>query len=290
MSGSIMQLSAIGTMDKHITGNPQITFFKSVYRRYTNFAIESRKINFNGTPNFGNTNNCVLSKGPDLLHKLYVQVKLPNVSKTIATDEYLSFRWLNWIGHRLIKYVRVMIDGVEIDRHQGEWLHLWNELSQKSGHREAYAEMVGNVPGLTQIASAKGDGTSKTLVDEYTLYIPLQFWFCRNPGLSLPLVSLQNSEIEVEVDFEELDKIIWASHETSTNIRKNTGVDIFPDLSLGTTNIYADYIYLDNEERTRFGQRDHDYLIEVVQERGTQHFDSGSVKRNFNLSFTNISK
>ena len=287
MSGSIMQLAAIGTIDTYITGNPKITFFKSVFRRYTNFAMESRKINFNGTPDFGSTNNSVISKGPDLLHKLYLQVKLPNVTKTIANNEFVSFRWLNWIGHRLLKDARVMIDGAEIDNQHGEWLHLWNELSQKPGHKEAYAEMVGNVPGLTQIVSAKGDGNSSSLVDEYVLYIPLQFWFCRNPGLALPLVSLKDSDIEVEIVFEELDKLIWASHENSTNIRKNTGRDIFPDLKLGTTNIYADYIYLDNDERKRFAQQnEHSYLIEVVQERGTHHFDAGSAKRSFNLTFT----
>jgi len=296
MSGPNMQLNLNKTdVDNFIVGNPQITFFKSVFRRYTNFALESRKINFNGTPNFGNPNTCIVSKGPDLLHKLYLQIDLPAITTTIDTDTHISFRWLNWVGHRLIKYVKIMIDGQEIDRHHGEWLHLWNELSQKVGHREAYAEMVGNVPKLTQIVTAKGDGTTQTLVDKYTLHIPLQFWFCRNPGLSIPLVALKNSEVSIDLEFEELNNLIWGSQETTNKengidkgyIRNATGSDILsPKPLLGTVNLCADYIYLDRDEQRRFQGSEHDYLIEVVQERGTQFFNKDSSSRTFNLTFT----
>jgi hypothetical protein len=297
MSGPNMQLSLNKTgVDNFIVGNPQITFFKSVFRRYTNFALESRKINFNGTPNFGAPNTCIISKGPDLLHKLYLQIDLPSITTTIATDTHIAFRWLNWVGHRLIKYVKIMIDGQEIDRHHGEWLHLWNELSQKVGHREAYAEMVGNVPKLTQIVTAKGDATTavtaQTLVDGYTLHIPLQFWFCRNPGLSIPLVALKNSEVSIDLEFEEFNNLIWGSQETpfildNGYIRNATGSDILStNPSLGTVNLCADYIYLDRDEQRRFVNSEHDYLIEVIQERGTQYFDKNSSARTFNLTFT----
>jgi len=286
MAGGLMQLVATGVMDTYLTGNPQITYFKSVFRRYTNFSIESRKLNFNGNIDFGHTNSCTISKGPDLLHKVYLQAKLPAISKTISTDEHTAFRWLNWVGHKLIKTTRLVLGGVEIDRYSGEWLHIWNELSQKPGHKEAYAEMVGNVPGLTQISTTKGDGNSQTLINEYTLYVPLQFWFCKNPGLSIPLVSLQYSDVEIEVEFETLDKLIWASNETSTNIRNQTGSSVFSDIKLTDIHIYADYIYLDNDERKRFAQNSHEYLIEVVQEKGTSHFDSGNDTRTFSLTFT----
>ena len=300
MSGPNMQLNLNKTgVDKFIVGNPQITFFKSVFRRYTNFALESRKINFNGTPNFGSPNTCIISKGPDLLHKLYLQIDLPSITTKITDGHHISFRWLNWVGHRLIKYVKIMIDGQEIDRHHGEWLHLWNELSQKVGHREAYAEMVGNVPKLTQIVTAKGNttstGTEQTLVDGYTLHIPLQFWFCRNPGLSIPLVALKNSEVSIDLEFEEFNNLIWGSQETpdSTDgtikgyIRNTTGRQILTtNPKLGTVNLCADYIYLDRDEQRRFVNSEHDYLIEVVQERGTQYFDKNSSSRTFNLTFT----
>ena len=137
-----------------------------------------------------------------------------------------------------------MIDGQEIDRHHGEWLHLWNELSQKVGHREAYAEMVGNVPKLTQIVTAKGDGTKQTLVDGYTLHIPLQFWFCRNPGLSIPLVALKNSEVSIDLEFEEFNNLIWGSQETpdgtdkgfiSMNGWNNSGYPLWKDYNFETT-------------------------------------------------------
>ena len=114
-----------------------------------------------------------------------------------------SFR----IGLRAIKSVEVEIGGQAIDKHYGDWLHIWNELSQSPGKSAGYAEMVGNVPALTQIYYAnKKNEDCKT--PEYTLYIPLQFWFCRNPGLALPLIALQYHEVKINIQLKKLEKII----------------------------------------------------------------------------------
>jgi hypothetical protein len=293
MGGGLMQLIATGVMDTYLTGNPQITYFKSVYRRYTNFSMESRKLNFNGTTQFGQTSTCNISKGPDLLYKLYIQSKLPEIKKTLSSNtDYFSFRWLNWVGHRLIKNSRIQLGGSEIDKNPGEWLHLWNELSQKNGHQEAYAEMVGNVPGLTQINSIQGSTIDKSVVKEYKLYIPLQFWFCKNPGMAIPLVALQHTNVEIEVEFEKLDNLIWASLQSSTQVKSSIGssaLDNLNNISLESY-IYADYIYLDNDERKRFANNPHEYLIETVQEKGTTNFEgssaSSNVSKTFTLSFT----
>ena len=183
-----MQLVAYGAQDIYLTGNPQITFFKVVYRRHTNFSMESIQQNFNGTADFGRKITCTISRNGDLIHKIYLQSTLPqiNVNDGATQTNLKAFRWLNWIGHVLIKNIEIEIGGQRIDKHYGDWLHIWNELSQTPGHASGYAEMVGNVPRLTQISFTRGDTCT---VPQYTLYIPLQFWFCRNPGLALPLIA-----------------------------------------------------------------------------------------------------
>ena len=176
MGGGLLQLVAYGAQDVYLTGNPQITFFKVVYRRHTNFSIESIKQTFNGTADFGNEVSTTIQRNADLIHKIYLQTTLPeiNVSDAISTSDnstYKSFRWLNWIGHILIETVSISIGGSKIDEHTGEWLHIWNELSQKPGHKEAYAEMVGNVPKLTQIFSSNDTNKDNHILSQENLNI-----------------------------------------------------------------------------------------------------------------------
>jgi len=171
-----MQLVAYGAQDIYLTGNPQITFFKVVYRRYTNFSMEAIEQTFNGTADFGKKVTCTISRNGDLIHTIFLQVTLPSVQSTEASS---FFRWVNYIGHALIKSVEVEIGGQRIDKQYGDWLNIWNELTQQPGLKEGYDNMVGNTISLT--------GTGLRGTDATTLYIPLQFWFCRNVGLSLPL-------------------------------------------------------------------------------------------------------
>ena len=124
-----MQLVAYGAQDIYLTGNPQITFFKVVYRRHTNFSMEAIEQTFSGSPDFGRKVYCTVSRNGDLIHRVYLQVRLPSVQA--ASSDY--FRWVNWVGHALIKNVEVEIGGQRIDKHYGDWLHIWNELSQTSG-------------------------------------------------------------------------------------------------------------------------------------------------------------
>ena len=247
MGGGLMQLLAYGTQDQYLTGNPQITYFKAVFRRHTNFSIESQKLIFSGTTKFGGSSTCTIYKNADLMYKVYLQVQLPSIKLTV-NNSYKSFRWLNWIGHKIIKKYSLKLGGSTIDGdgYDGEWLHILNELSQKEGKKEGYAEMVGNVPRLTQIHSIKDDtGTDRkeTILDKYMLYIPLHFWFCKNPGLALPLNSLSETNIEIIVDFEEFNNLIWGTEENNSKIRVNRGEDIFESIpSLDIANIYVDYI------------------------------------------------
>ena len=267
-----MQLVAYGAQDTYLTGSPQITFFKVVYRRHTNYSMESIEQTFNGSADFGKKVTCTISRNGDLMYRVYLQVTLPAVTPT-GTDR---FRWLNWIGHVLVKHVDVEIGGQRIDRHYGDWLHIWNELTQTAGHAAGYASMVGNVPALTQVYSnAAGKNTS---TPSTTLFVPLEFWFCRNPGLALPLIALQYHEVKINLQFRDGTDCYWLCP-SGANACCTTVVP-----SLKAASLYVDYIYLDTDERRRFAQVSHEYLIEQLQYTGEETAVSqcNKIKLNFN--------
>ena len=265
MGGGLMQLVAYGAQDIYLTGNPQITFFKVVYRRHTNFSMEAIEQTFNGTADFGKRVTCTVSRNGDLMHKVYLQVTVPKVE----VPDGAKFRWLNWLGHILIKYAEVEIGGQRIDKHYGDWMHIWNELSQTPGHKAGYANMVGNVPSLTQVTNGSAAGAG--VVPEMDLYIPLEFWFCRNPGLALPLIALQYHEVKINIEFRSASDCYWS-------------VGAVPAPSLAAASLFVDYIYLDTDERRRFAQVSHEYLIEQVQFTGDESVSSvmNKIKLNFN--------
>ena len=288
MGGGLLQLVAYGAQDVYLTGNPQITFFKVVYRRHTNFSIESIKQTFTQQPDFGIEVPCTIQRSGDLISRIYLETTLPsiNISSGITTGtSYKAFRWLNWIGHILIKQCDISIGGSKIDKQYGEWLHIWNELTQDPGKAAGYAEMVGNVPQLTQIYSSNNSSTNCE-TGSYKLFIPLQFWFCRNPGLALPLIALQYHDIIINIDFRTLDECIWASSQNSADAYASaTGSNVISSTSLSSSNLYVDYIYLDTDERRRFAQVAHEYLIEQLQYTGEETITS-STSQQIKLNFT----
>jgi hypothetical protein len=148
---------------------------KVVYRRHTNFAIESIEQTFNGTVDFGRKVSATISRNGDLIHKMYLQVDLPVL--TGGTQA-----WVNYVGETMIKEVEIQVGGTRVDRHYGQWLHIWGELTLSKSMEDTYKVMVGETSALTTQAGS---------VAAATLYIPLQFWFCRNAGLALPLIALQ---------------------------------------------------------------------------------------------------
>ena len=248
-----MQLVAYGAQDIYLTGNPQITFFKVVYRRHTNFSMESVVQTFNGNVGFGNRVTCTVSRNGDLINRMYLQVSLGQLT---SGKEYND-----WVGHQLIKSVEIEIGGQRIDKHYGDWLHIWNELSQTAGHYDGYKAMVSGVD-----ASMSASNNDLKLDDDKAreLYIPLQFWFCRNPGLALPLIALQYHEVKINIEFAPLSAVT-----------DDTTVPTF------SAELYVDYVYLDTDERRRFAQVSHEYLIEQLQFTGDEA-GANSLKLNFN--------
>ena len=272
MGGGLMQLVAYGAQDIYLTGNPQITFFKVVYRRHTNFSIESIEQNFNGTIGFtktGTKNTCTISRNGDLISGMMLRIRIKDISEGNLTN----WAWAPYLGHRLIDYVQLDIGGQLIDKHYGEWLHLWSELTLPESKKLGYNKMVGHRTGIVGSRAANGvikplNGT--TYENDFTLNIPLQFWFCRNPGLALPLIALQYHDVKVTVNFRSI-KDCLASYTTDdfTGFQQSSGSNN-SSISWESVSLYVNYIYLDTDERRRFAQLTHEYLIEQVQQTDQQ--------------------
>lgn len=202
MVGSLIQLVAYGIDDLYLTQNPQVTFFKVVYRRHTNFTAEAIPQPFINQPNFGKKSTCILSKNADLVGKTYIVVTIPKV-QTI-NDDKAKFAWVKKLGFALIKSVEIEINGRIIDKHYGEWLNLWAELTGELALEKqvGFRKAIGDIPELTNFTDDK---------DEYTLYIPLQFWFCKSSASAIPLVSLQYSDVKINVEFQDASKCYFLS-------------------------------------------------------------------------------
>ena len=271
------------------TGNPQITFFKVIYRRHTNFSMESIEQVFNGSADWGKKVTCTVSRNGDLIHKTYLQVVLPSVTVPIPSSGHNGFRWVNWVGHALLKHVELEIGGQRIDKHWSTWIHIWNELSQSAGHSVGYANMVGNTNDLTGLTVASAGLTpaddNRTCKGK-TLYIPLQFWFCTSAGLALPLIALQYHEVKINIEFAALDDLYWAgtsdNNITWNNVSMQSSIVTPPPIAYAS--LYIDYVYLDSEERRRMAQVSHEFLITQLQFTGEESTNNANyrVKLNFN--------
>jgi len=315
MAGALMSLVAYGAQDVYLTGNPQITFWKVTYRRYTNFAMESIEQTFNGQADFGRRVTCTISRNGDLAYRTYLQVTLPEINQQMSNAnccdghcesgesgemQGVYARWLDFPGEQLISQVEVEIGGQRIDRQYGDWMHIWNQLTLSAEQQRGYYSMIGNTTQLTYITdpafnSVDGPCSSdaprqvcapRNALPETTLYIPFQFWYCRNPGLALPLIALQYHEVKINLDIRPIDECLWAvtslgdcsSHCSSTKV-----VTAY-NQSLVAASLYVDYVFLDTDERRRMAQNPHEYLIEQLQFTGDESVGSSSnkIKLNFN--------
>ena len=237
MGGGLMQLVAYGAQDIYLTGNPQITFFKVVYRRHTNFAVESIEQTFNGSAALGKKFSCTIARNGDLLHRVYLET---DVNVTIANAAGTNIAKTS-VGFELLDYVELEIGGQCIDKHYGDWMTLWTDLTHEDDARSMLQDMV-SIPAIT----SAGDDTATT--STHKLYVPLQFWFCRNPGLALPLIALQYHEVKLNVQYK-----------SSVSVTNATAVTI------NNVCVFCDYVFLDTDERRRFAQVSHEYLIEQLQ-------------------------
>jgi len=299
MGGGLMQLVAYGAQDVYLTGNPQITFWKVTYRRHTNFAMESIEQTFNGQADFGRRVTWTISRNGDLAYRTYLQVTLPEINQSMkgTDDDGVYARWLDNPGEQMIAQVEVEVGGQRIDRQFGDWMHIWNELTLTEDQRRGYEKMIGNTTHLTYLIDptfANVDGpcdseaprqtcAPRNALPETTLYVPFQFWYCRNPGLALPLIALQYHEIKINLDIRPIDECLWAVKSLSCTSGSAKSVTPY-NQSLVAASLYVDYVFLDTDERRRMAQNPHEYLIEQLQFTGDESVGSSSNKIRLNLN------
>ena len=298
MAGGLMQLVAYGAQDVFLTGTPEITFWKVSYRRHTNFAMESIEQTFSGQADFGRRVTCTISRNGDLAYRTYLQVTLPEINQAINASGDVYARWLDFIGEQLVAQVEIEVGGQRIDRQYGDWMHIWNQLTLSKEQQSGYHKMIGNTTQLTYItdptfAAVSGPCASsaapsqvcapRNALPETTLYVPLQFWYCRNPGLALPLIALQYHEVKINIDFRPIGECLWAVSTLAAGSGSKS-VSAAYQQSLVAASLYVDYIFLDTDERRKMAQNPHEYLIEQVQFTGDESVGSSSnkIKLNFN--------
>ena len=257
MGGGLMQLVAYGAQDIYLTGNPQITFFKVVYRRHTNFSMESIEQTWNGSVANGSRVTATISRNGDLVTGLHLQVGVGAFTADACANP----------GNSMIESVELEIGGQRIDKQNGHFMEAYTELTVPTEGQLSATQGIadsGNALGtLHQLTTMGGGVFGAATASDVTHYVPLLFWFCRNPGLALPLIALQYHEVKVLLTFESAANSITID-----------------DTQDGGIKLWADYIYLDTDERRRFAQVSHEYLIEQVQHQNSAA--SNSIELNFN--------
>ena len=235
MAGGLMQLVAYGAQDVYLTGQPKVTFFQAVYKRHTNFAMENIQQTVNGTPSNGGRVSVTIARNGDLVGDMYIRLQPTQVNSSNLTSTNANID-MNWVAERSVADIELTIGGQRIDKHYQTWWRLYAELFLSESEKINYGKM-------TSSSSAFADS-----VNPNSVYLPLLFFFNRNPGLYLPLIALQYHEVRLDFDL--------TSYFTSY---------------FGTSavfEVWANYVYLDTEERRRFAQKGHEYLIEQVQHTG----------------------
>lgn len=359
MTGGLIELAAHGKDDLFLTNEPQITFFKVIYRRHTNFSTEETEHSFLSDVNFGAKYVCLIPHDGDLIDGMSVRITLPEIPQ-FATgrglDTITQIAWARYIGFVLIRSIEIEVNGRVIDRHYGEWMYIWSCLTTTNLNDGGLDRLIGNIPELYEFTTSK---------PSYTLYIPLYFWFCRNTGCAIPVVALQYSDIRVNLEIDDLDNCILISpthyiqcddemecfkpgeylvqnqpdgtrsygrfhkydiqnkrlyyqnigatrfigNRSDTKNTKSTDYLIYgttskfyvsPALNIGSiphifrkirlqtlarkdTVLLVNFVYLDEEERYKFAQTKHDYLIERLYYTPSVQIDSSNTKIKLNI-------
>ena len=349
MGLGLLLLVSVGKENIYLSIQPEITFFKIAYKRHTNYSIEPTPQYFKTTPDFGRRCTVNISKNADLLGQSHLYIELPNIQLENFNINK-TFSWVNKIGLSLINFIEFEIGGTIVDRHYGDWLNIWHEMTTSMGIKDGYNKMIGNTKELTNYSVTK-----KSTI----LYIPLCFWFCQDTGLALPLIALKHNDVKIHIDFNEIDtcykispvnyititnnfcllkekehfyqiiennkiigefiyfdvlnqklyynpvkgkfiiptisdskyKLLGEETNFEINIKPNTIVvkneDYFKFNKPSLLNAYllVNYIYLDNYERQNFINKNHEYLVPIIQTLPEQVIYSTNA--NYKLSFIN---
>ncbi len=244
MSGGLMQIVAQGAQDKYLTRDPEITFFKSMHRRHTNFAVESIEQTFNGSVGNSSRVSATISRNGDLVHRMWLEIDCDkDIFVAIKAGRPPILPKSRALVYDLIKNVTVEIGGTRVDSHTGAWMYISDNLSCPASKRTNLDRCIGYGPS---------SGQHSTNADK-KFRIPLSFWFCKDAGQALPLIALQYHEVKVSVEFGD-----------------GVGLHNGGNVAIQGAKLWVDYIYLDTAERRRFARSAHEYLIEQVQSTGDE--------------------
>ena len=252
MAGGLMQLVAYGAQDVYLTGNPKVTFFQAVYKRHTNFAMENIQQTVNGSPASSGRVSVTIARNGDLVGNMYVALAPNQMTNDANLTSNNSGLDVCWIAERAIAAVELTIGGQRIDKHFQTWWRLYSEVFLGADDKSDYGKMT----------SAPAALNSSTGTTAYRVYLPLIFFFNRNPGLYLPLIALQYHEVRLDFDL-------------TTYFNNYFSTSVFE--------VWANYVYLDTEERRRFAQKGHEYLIEQVQHTGGDQLSATGTEGNVQL-------
>jgi len=293
-SGGLLQLVAQGRQDIYLSGNPQTTFFKQVYRRYTNFSMETQYIPVDTAADFNTLISVTVPRNGDLLSQLYLEIRLPKITPAgpvtpssppcgVTTlpvgnpqEAPPATSYSNGIGYGMIDYVSLWIGQQEIDRQYGEFMYLWTQLTTPGSKQNGVRSMIGQQSVYNQY----------TQPGPLQLFVPLYFWFCRNPGLSLPLLALQATPIKLYIHMKNGSQVVFSN--ALENAVLNTGACIAVTATppvITEMRLWGNYIYLDTEERRRFVSSKHEYLIEQVQQQTRYSIPAMATKVSVPLTF-----
>jgi hypothetical protein len=271
MTCGLLQLVAYGSQDVFLTYNPQITFFKSVYRRHTNFAVEVREYSLLGNTNFNSHAYLKFNKDGDLMSNMYLKVviskvDLNNINNNNNNNINNNFAWTRRLGHAIINKISLTLGGTLIDSQTGTWLDVWYSLTHDTNLKRGYKHLIGDVSQLTQF--------NNLIKPEYCLFVPLKFWFNKFIGLSVPTIAIQYHDIVLDVYFEKLENLI---------IYDNVNINL-SNIKIKSASILVDIIYLDTVERRQFANISHEYLIDQVQMSNTLiNNNIAKIKLDFNF-------
>jgi len=236
-----MQLVAYGAQDVYLTGSPKVTFFQAVYKRHTNFAMENIEQVVNGSAANNARLSVTVARNGDLIGEMYLELT-PTGTLVNTTDPEDDTNDTIWVAERAVADIELTIGGQRIDKHYQKWWRLYSELYLDEAKKIQYGKM-------TSTTAATGTGK---------VFLPMVFFFNRNPGLYLPLIALQYHEVRLDITLAS----VYANYFTSAAVK-----------------VWGNYVYLDTEERRRFAQKGHEYLIEQVQHTGVDTITAGGTKQ-----------
>lgn len=263
MGGAILDLVAKGGQDVYFICNPQISFFKKVYKRHTNFSIEYQKYQVDSVLDFGKSTTFTIPRKGDLIKNIFLQIDLPNLTSTDGRD----VSYVNYIGYAIIDYIELYINTTKIDRLTGEWLYIYNELTIQEDKKRGYNTMIGGKDFLSYNTFIGNQGG--------TYIIPLNFWFNNEIGSAIPYTALQYSDIEIKIKFKDFEKL-WISDDGNEPLGK---------FKVNSVHVGLEQIYLDTKERKEFATQSHEYLIKQVQSSLNNNILANEKIRTFDINF-----